>query len=893
MCQRKVLIPLLMVLAGGLPADAQPIQPAAPKEYQVYIRYRIHAGRNERVQQFYPMLEYIDKLGFQRAEGSIDPDLEAGDANMNQMIGRMPSATARRLLEDPRIKTILLLPPAWKMLGPEDAEVPVKVQIDLVGSLPASQQKLLHDQTRARIAEFGFKNGIAYDHRGWTRLIGTIHGGELLTLLKDIRGEPSGWLEPLTPLKDLPMPLQGVSPLRVIEVIPEPDGVAPVAELPAPAPVAEPMQKIGSDLRQLMADKDEAAKPVRLEIILAVAPADTSVSWEEELINLVPQLVIEGRYGPVVTGVMPAGKAADLAASPLVVGVRLPRSGVPVIPPNADAKDRNRQALAAAGLARLHGLGHKGKGVRVGVIGGDFRGWEEMVKAKRLPATTRLLDLTVQRTSTFDPEAYPKDEAKIGHGTQCAMALGLAAPEADLLLIRIDPAAPHQLLAIARHINGNPLRNQSMLQRRDDLNAGWDAIQDRWKALLMERRELLEKFDPTEKGIDDREQLFRKVRELKDDEAVYTARLARFLQHQRDLQDLAKLQVVVNTLLWHEGHAVDGTGPLSLYLSEQPFRGTFWFQPAGDIRGQVWTGMFRDTDDNQVMEFAPPSAPLPRSRWTRELNFLGWQTWAGPLDPELPEKAKLRITVQWREPHDPEFLLSGEDLYREPLAAVKLMLLRQRDPQGAKLPSDSMELVEYSRGSPLRIDNQPGSSLYQQTLEFSIDKPAYYALRIEGRAPTDIRPPGTPSVPAIQKGFDLRLRVLAEVTDAESRAVGRPVLIDFASNEGTIGMPGDSRSVFTIGAVDRNNRPQPYGSPGPAVNLELLGKPNFLTYDGLDVGGDDPGGVRGSSIAASFAAGLTATALGANIPPAAFLTVQPPRPGSLLQIPAQAPVTRR
>ena len=45
---------------------------------------------------------------------------------------------------------------------------------------------------------------------------------------------------------------------------------------------------------------------------------------------------------------------------------------------------------------------------------------------------------------------------------------------------------------------------------------------------------------------------------------------------------------------------------------------------------------------------------------------------------ELPAKARLRVTVQWREPHEPSFFGDPGDPYRlNPLAALRLMVLRQ------------------------------------------------------------------------------------------------------------------------------------------------------------------------------------------------------------------------
>src|SRR5262249_13225345 len=157
--------------------------------------------------------------------------------------------------------------------------------------------------------------------------------------------------------------------------------------------------------------------------------------------------------------------------------------------------------------------------------------------------------------------------------------------------------------------------------------------------------------------------------------------------------------------------------------------------------GQAWAGLFRDVDGNGVMEFAPPGTPLRPGRWTSELNFLGWQPAAGMSTPDLP-KTRIRVSIQWREPHDPAFLQIGEDYYRQPLADVRLLILRQRDPTGTKLPADEMEVVARSEGVPLRLDNQPSSGAYEQTVEFTVDNPGRYALRVEGRVPATIRPPG-------------------------------------------------------------------------------------------------------------------------------------------------------
>src|SRR5262249_2600211 len=144
----------------------------------------------------------------------------------------------------------------------------------------------------------------------------------------------------------------------------------------------------------------------------------------------------------------------------------------------------------------------------------------------------------------------------------------------------------------------------------------------------------------------------------------------------------------------------------SRYIDDHPFRSTWWFQAAGETRGQAWTGLFRDADDDGVMEFAPLAGMLKADRWSPEVNFLAWKPYQGAQGLELPAKATLRISVQWREAHDPEAYRRREDEFLFPLSDVRLVLLRQRDPTGTKLPADEMEIVARSVGLPLRVNNQ-------------------------------------------------------------------------------------------------------------------------------------------------------------------------------------------
>jgi hypothetical protein len=83
---------------------------------------------------------------------------------------------------------------------------------------------------------------------------------------------------------------------------------------------------------------------------------------------------------------------------------------------------------------------------------------------------------------------------------------------------------------------------------------------------------------------------------------------------------------------------------------------------------------------------------------------------------------------------------------------------------------------------------------------------------------------------------------------------------DFATDEGSLGMPADARGVFTIGAADRLKKAQSYSAPGPAMSLQLLPKPDILVVEDGRLGPE--GAIAyGTSLATPHAAGLAARAL--------------------------------
>jgi hypothetical protein len=807
-------------------ASAEP----RPEEYDVRIRYRIDAYSTTRIRQFVPMLRYFESLGFRAGEG---PDDEQVNPGVTLMTGTVPAATARKLLDERHVEAILLVQTGAK---PPAAEEPVRVDLGLASFLRPehmrllagkeaarpddlaaaedllARQRLLADQVRdVLVKDLGFREAGGYDTRWHTRLVGTVPGGKLDALLDDLRKQPAG--------AALPAPFHTAWPLRLIEVM----SLVPFP-VQRPAPIQPPrgQERIAPELRALLADQAAAARPTRMEVILSWTPTSDERGWWQRLESAQAGLAVEGRLGPVVSVLAPANAAPALAALPDVSTVRLPRSGEPRLLPLPASKGDGAAAVHEARLDLLHGLGHRGRGVRVVIIDGDFRGWQGLV-GKQLLKKTAYLDVTAERNLGLLPDAPPGDPNGLGAGTQCAVAAAVAAPQADFTLVRIDPTAPYQLEEVARFLNGERFLPISLDHRNAELERDRRGIDHRQEELNVERQALLKEnvsLDPTlgkkpeafgldpkrDKELIERQQAYIKAKATLDsDYRDYADRIARFVRLNDDLRGLAGTHIVACTLVWNEGYPADGSSALSRYFDDRPFRGAEWFQAAGNTRGQSWSGPFRDTDGDGRMEFAPPGTPLPEGRWTPELNFLAWEPAGMAPTGNLPANTRLRLSVQWREPHDPEFFGDPADPYRPSLAKLNLVLLRQLDPAAGKQPRDDLEVVAESVSLPQRIDNQPTFAIYEQTLEFTIKAPGPYAVRVDGRVPADIRPPGVPTLPALRRAVEIRPRVFVQTLDGP----GRAVFADFAPPAGSVGMPADARAVVTVGAAELEGRGQP------------------------------------------------------------------------------------
>jgi hypothetical protein len=518
--------------------------------------------------------------------------------------------------------------------------------------------------------------------------------------------------------------------------------------------------------------------------------------------------------------------------------------------------------LEASRVAELHRIGYRGQGTRIAVVATEFPGVLGMV-GQQLPANTRLIDLTAELNPDLLPN--PADPNRPGVGTVAALAASAAAPAAEVVMVRVDPTSFHQLLTVARAASGDPSYSEAMQSRSQELILLAETLTTRRAVVTEQYQRAFSTLSDEPAAVKARQDARAAMDQLVADERTYNSAVERFSALKTAVDSLRGTAVVVNTLVWDTGFPQDGLSALSRLLEERflprPVRSALhadreppvpiWVQAASTAVGQVWSGPLQDTDANGALEFAPPDAPLPKGRWSLELNFLGFEPTGGKAVATLPAGLKLRFTVQWREPR-----IEAGVFTREPAYPFTIRLLRQLDPAGNTLPTDELTEVARSVGTPARLLETTGSAAYEQTLEVTVPADGVYALRLEGgSAMADI-------LPSFQSGAEITPRVVIQSTDPQSAAKGRVVFQTFPTVTAGVGTPGDSPAAMTVGIAGPNG--EPVGTltgAGPGVALRT--KPDRLT---TGVWATDRGdGASGSAVAAAFAAGVGASLRSAGV----------------------------
>jgi hypothetical protein len=695
------------------------------------------------------------------------------------LFGVVPALGADGVVTAPQVRTTILLPQGYDAAGRKTLLLQMRLTTGF-GILP---QHEVAKRARALLEPLGFQEAVAYDPEGNTRLLGWLPADKLDALL----GENMVMEVPLTGLEP---PVQGaltkfrVQPIRRVEVLRDPVADAPADPETAAVPRdQEHLEKVSVDLRRLLGQGGK----FRVEVILRTDPPVSNRVLAQRVQEVAKSFEMEGRIGPLVGGIVDAADVAELARSPQVSTVRLPQPALtPALPP-MDAKGREQANFdfvslfrPTLGVRELGALIRRKPSIRVAVISSDFRGAQKLIEV-RLPPQTHVLDFTPSRDKDLQPDALAGNADEIGHGTRLALAVVEATPVDELFLLRVSPDAPFQVQDILERLEGGPWRSEALLLREREIRADRIKMDTEKSALRFERNVLIKTFREDDEYRKARDAYLAKEADAKRREQLLLARTDRLVRQHEMGQKLQGVGTVVVGLDWPDGQPrlPEERGGLR-YLRGGPNLSAAWVQAMPKLPRQSWTGLFRDGDGDNVMDFAPRDRAVAGRH---DLNYLLWQPhpWlqgaaTNLYYDHLPGKTVVRLTLQWREAHAPEWKQpDSDDYYRQAISPFRIVVLKQRDPTGQLLPVDTFEVVARSQGWADRVEDHPRYGIYQHTVRFDVPVEGRYAIRIEGKQPDSTLPVGVVRSGRLEK-FELYPQLKVDVLSPATRDQGRVVL---------------------------------------------------------------------------------------------------------------------
>ena len=153
--------------------------------YHVRIRYQILAFRTERISQYREMTAAFAKAGFVRdADDEPDPD-EAENQNATRMRGVVPAKGLDRLVRQRHVRSVLAYPKGAKL--PEKGGPRARRDAARLGLRPRGAAQAPRPDEQGVVRGIGFVEAFGYDHRGDTRLVGSVPADALDQLLGDPR----------------------------------------------------------------------------------------------------------------------------------------------------------------------------------------------------------------------------------------------------------------------------------------------------------------------------------------------------------------------------------------------------------------------------------------------------------------------------------------------------------------------------------------------------------------------------------------------------------------------------------------------------------------------------------------------------------------------------------
>jgi ABC-type transport system involved in cytochrome bd biosynthesis fused ATPase/permease subunit len=142
-----------------------------------------------------------------------------------------------------------------------------------------------------------------------------------------------------------------------------------------------------------------------------------------------------------------------------------------------------------------------------------------------------------------------------------------------------------------------------------------ETLTERRKAVMAEYTTAAADLSDDPKSVKRRTDALAAVKRIDAELAALQAATDRFKAVRIALGDLADAGVVINTLVWDAGQAIDGLNPLQPVLEERfvppvvtnaihpgpTARPPIWVQTASGAVGSVWAGPARDADGNGVL----------------------------------------------------------------------------------------------------------------------------------------------------------------------------------------------------------------------------------------------------------------------------------------------------
>ncbi len=861
---------LLVLLCATLPVSAQVKYPAPEQSLDVQLRYRIRVARNERIVLFRELSEYLDKLGFQHTDKKAF-DLDLLDPAAELVTGTLATDQVSHLFKNESVITALVAPTGTSF-DKEDKIAEVRLHI-ATGYLP-EQQQLLHQQVVAQLARLGFEQASSYDHRGNTVVRGRLPAIVVPTLLKDLRALPAGWFVGSGDRSSQPLPLRGVVPVRLIEVLPDLPAVVP--------PDLSASEKLSQELTLALQAPDAAEQPLVVEVILEGDVSDRAIETRRLVSSALPGMAIEGVAGKVVTLRLPKASYIDnLVAYEQVRSIRLPRVGQGTVHV-ANQPSSPSNYLQSSNTTILHELGYRGAGSKVVIIAPAFTGVRTkadqlILNDLALPAGSQFIDLTTELSTKIEPSA---NNPLHSSGTATALAAHQAAPEASLLLVRVDPGRIHQVLDVARAVCGEAITTPALFTRNEELSVRTTALDTKRKIVNDEVSKAFADLSDEEKPAQRRAAASAALKSLKAEEAEHLETLRRYLALREQFTALIGSNVVISTIVWNQGYAHDGLSELAELIetkfavgarltalrSQSNTKAPTWVQASSEAVGSVWSGPFLDADKNGIMEFGS-TANLPKGQWTPELNALGYTT-EGKPSLKLPEGLKIRLSVQWREPHQRDLVLPYEPLFQ-----LRLRLFQQLDPDGKAVASDELVEVARSVAEPIRLYVHPGSGVYEQSMDVTIPQEGVYFLRLDGFQNQSGILSGS------QVEAEITPRVMVQIVDEAQAAKGQAVFQSYSTVRSGVGIPADARSAVSAGVADAGKT---LTGAGPGIALRQ--KPDLLAPGQITSNGTT---WVGSGVAAGYIGGTIACLQTAEIHGTDLLKTIGLKAGEALVLPAE------